>query len=138
MSLFKRIRINPHSLPERKDPHSSVQRCLPASREPIPNWLPLGAFSLDRPFLLARMTYQPQTAGSAESDLIESMLKRQDEVLTGLDDLFDRIDTVIEELTEQRKREAAEESENILPFGPQPIESEITDSDSDSHSERAA
>ena len=61
------------------------------------------------------MNDQPQTTGSAENDLIESMLQRQEQVLTGLDNLFDRIDAVIADLTEQRKREAAE-GENILSF----------------------
>ncbi len=95
-------------------------------------------------FLLALMTYQPQTAGSAERDLIESMLQRQDQVLADLDNLFDRIDAVIEELTEQRKREAAEESENILPFEDQLIDANSVDADSvdesdvDRPSERAA
>ena len=81
------------------------------------------------------MTYQPQTAGSAERDLIESMLKRQNEVLTDLDDLFDRIDAVITDLTEQRKREAAEDlnSEDILVFGPRE-----NNSATDSPIERAA
>ena len=67
------------------------------------------------------MNSQPRTAGSGESDLIESMLHRQEKVLTGLDDLFDRIDAVIGDLTEQRKREA-EESKNFLPFGPPSVE----------------
>lgn len=67
------------------------------------------------------MNDQPRTSGSAEIDLIESMLHRQEEVLTELDDLFDRIDAVIGELTEQRKREA-EKSENFLPFDTQTVE----------------
>ena len=79
------------------------------------------------------MTYQPQTAGSAENDLIESMLQRQDQVLSDLDSLFDRIDAVIEDLTRQRKREAAEElqSEDILSFGPR-VDKSAADSPSKS------
>ena len=61
----------------------------------------------------------PNTAGSTECDLIESMLDRQVQVLTELDDLFDRIDAVISELTEQRKREAAE-ANDFLRFGHSP------------------
>ena len=69
------------------------------------------------------MNDHPQTAGSAESDLIESMLLRQDQVLSDLDNLFDRIDAVIADLTEHRKREAADaEAGNFLPFGPQPVQ----------------
>ena len=87
------------------------------------------------------MTYQPQTAGSAESDLIESMLERQDQVLSDLDNLFDRIDAVIEDLTEQRKREAAEQLQpaDILTFGPQ-VDNTATDSPSefDGSQEKAA
>jgi hypothetical protein len=81
----------------------------------------------------ALMKNQPLTAGSAENELIESMLRRQEEVLTGLDTLFDQIDAVIEELSEQRKKETIEESENVLPFGDRLIESE-----SSSLTERAA
>jgi len=65
------------------------------------------------------MNAQPIRFESAENDLIESMLQSQEEVLTDLDDLFNRIDTVIAELTEQRKRET-EESETLLQFGQQP------------------
>ena len=84
------------------------------------------------------MNDQPQTAGSAESDLIESMLQRQEQVLTGLDDLFDRIDAMIGELTEQRKREAAE-GENILSFGTPLAQEQPEDPvDQPSQAERAA
>ena len=64
------------------------------------------------------MNDQPNTASPANYDLVDSMLQRQDQVLADLDSLFDRIDVVIAELSEQRKREAAD-AENILPFGPQ-------------------
>jgi hypothetical protein len=119
---------NQHKLPEQKDPDSRTIQRPHATQEPMrPEvtsfWLP-SIFPNRLLPTVQPMNDQPQTASSTECDLIESMLHRQEQVLTGLDDLFDRIDAVIGELTEQRKREAAE-ANDFLQFGPTPTGSPI-------------
>jgi len=80
--------------------------------------MPLKIPPVGRTLSRQSMNNQPNTALAADYDLIDSMLLRQEQVLADLDNLFDRIDVVIADLNEQRKREAAD-AENILPFGPQ-------------------
>lgn len=84
------------------------------------------------------MTFQPNTAGTAERDLIDSMLKRQDQVLSDLDELSARIDAAITDLTEQRKRDAAEQEIDSSPAGILPFGLPSDEVAPDSQAERAA
>ena len=69
------------------------------------------------------MAFQPNTAGSNERELIDSMLSRQTEVLAGLDELSLRIEDAIAAISQQRKEEA--EAAALLPFGPQRPEADV-------------
>ena len=81
-----------------------------------------------RPESLARlfvdfldMTFQPNTAGAHEREIIDALLTRQEEVLGSLDELNAQIEAQVELLRAERKAEAEAQNgtaadETILPF----------------------
>jgi hypothetical protein len=59
------------------------------------------------------MSDTPKAAGSMENDLIESMLRRQSEVISSLESLADEVESVILSISQQRQQEAENSAEDI-------------------------
>lgn len=68
------------------------------------------------------MSNDPTPQGqAAESGIVSSLLKRQDEIIAELDLLEARILNVIEDLSAQRKAENEDEEADVIQMDSQPI-----------------